>query len=280
MPHVSEHHAQHDPLLVASLAAGDLAGADRDHANAQISACAECATLHADLIAIARATAALPPAVAPRDFRLSPEQAAALRPVGWRRLVAAIGGSRPLLSRQLGIGLATIGIAGLLVSTLPGIQLGGTAAAPQAPSTREAATSAEQRAAMSGDKVTIAGEGVVSPAPANLGPMSNNDSSDTAASRAPEPDTFGSAAGLASGLQASPAAAAPAASAGAFAPSVGDAVATPADRNLGQDNTVAATPSTSPAADGGQNLLALASIIALAAGIALLVMRRLTRRPI
>src|SRR2546428_13110559 len=95
MPHVSESHAQHDPLLVASLAAGDLAGADRDHATAQIASCADCAELHADLILIARATAALPPAVAPRDFTLTPEQPAALRPGGWRRLVAAISGPRP-----------------------------------------------------------------------------------------------------------------------------------------------------------------------------------------
>jgi hypothetical protein len=275
MPHVSELHAQHDPLLVASLAAGDLAGADRDHASAQISACAECATLHADLIAIARATAALPPAVAPRDFRLSPERAAALRPVGWRRLVAAIGGSRPLLSRQLGIGLATIGIAGLLVSTLPGVQLGGSAAMAL-PSTREGATSAEQRSGVSGDQVTIAGEGV-SPVPAKLGPMSNDGSAAT--SRAVG-DTFGGAVGLASGLPSSPAAAVPAASAGAFAPSVGDAVATPAARTLGQDDVEAATPATSPVVDSGQNLLAIGSIIALAAGIALLVIRGVTRRPI
>ena len=253
MPHVSEDHAQHDPLLVASLAAGDLAGADRDRANAQISACTDCATLHADLIAIARATAALPPAVAPRDFRLSREQAEALRPVGWRRLVAAIGGSRPLLSRQLGIGLATIGIAGLLVSTLPGIQLGGSAAVAE-PSTREAATSADQRSGVSGDQVTIAGEGV-SPVPANLGPMSN-DGSSAAASRSAG-DTFGGAVGLASGLQSSPAA-----------------------RSIGQDNAEPATPTTSPAADSGQNLLAIGSIIALAAGIALLAVRRLARRPI
>ena len=124
MPPSSELHAQHDPLLVASLAAGDLAGADRDHAAALIDTCVDCAALHTDLVMIARATAALPSAVAPRDFRLTPEQAAALRPRGWRRLIAAIGESRPLMSRQLGIGLATIGLAGLLVSTLPGIQFG------------------------------------------------------------------------------------------------------------------------------------------------------------
>ena len=85
MPHASEQHAQHDPLLVVSLAAGDLTGTDRDRAAALIAACADCALLHDDLLAIARATAALPTAVRPRDFQLTPEQAARLRP---RRLAA------------------------------------------------------------------------------------------------------------------------------------------------------------------------------------------------
>ena len=58
MPHVSEQHAQHDPLLVVSFAAGDLADADRDLAASLVAECADCATLHDDVLAIARATAA------------------------------------------------------------------------------------------------------------------------------------------------------------------------------------------------------------------------------
>ena len=54
-------HARHDTLLVAALAAGDLAGTDRDHATELIETCADCATLHDDLVAIARATASAPP---------------------------------------------------------------------------------------------------------------------------------------------------------------------------------------------------------------------------
>src|SRR5712671_5023257 len=154
MPHVSEPHAQHDPLLVASLAAGDLAGADRDHAAALIADCAECAELHADLILIARATAALPPAVAPRDFTITPQQAAALRPVGWRRLVAAISRSRPLMSRQLGLGLATIGLAGLLVSALPSMQLGLGASSAAAPAARPAAGAAVDGSASGGGETS------------------------------------------------------------------------------------------------------------------------------
>ena len=90
MPHVSEFHAlphdRHDRLVVAALAAGDLAGNDRDQALALTASCADCARLHADLIAIARATATLPPPIAAtgRDFRLTPAQAADLRRTGWR----------------------------------------------------------------------------------------------------------------------------------------------------------------------------------------------------
>src|SRR6185436_18535562 len=73
-------HERHDPMLVAALAAGDLAGPDRDQAIALTQSCASCASLHADLQAIARATASVPPPIAAprRDFRLSPEQAASL----------------------------------------------------------------------------------------------------------------------------------------------------------------------------------------------------------
>ena len=98
MPHVSEvratDHDRHDPMLVAALAAGDLAGTDRDQAIALTASCAECAALHDDLVAIARATASVPPPIrAPaRDFRLTPEQAASLRP---SRLAALRARRRP-----------------------------------------------------------------------------------------------------------------------------------------------------------------------------------------
>ena len=125
MPHVDELvHDQHDPILVVSLASGDLAATERDYATAQslISSCSDCAQLHDDVLAIARATRALPPAHRTRDFRITDADAATLRPAGWRRLVAGIA-SGPLFSRQLGAGLATLGIAGLLLSALPGIPL-------------------------------------------------------------------------------------------------------------------------------------------------------------
>jgi len=125
-------HDDHDTMLVAALAAGDLAGTDRDQAVTLIQGCAECATLHDDLRAIARATAALPPPMTmpARDFRLSPQQAAELRPRGWRRLIPA-GLGAATLTRPLGVGLATFGLIGLLVTNLPlGFSMGSSAAAP------------------------------------------------------------------------------------------------------------------------------------------------------
>ena len=137
MPHVNELHEQHDQLLVVSFASGDLAADDRDRATAQslVESCADCARLHDDVLAIARATRALPPPVRTRDFQISPEQAAKLQPGGWRRFVAAFSAPGSIFSRQLGVGMATLGIVGLLIGAAPSVQLGlgGSAAASAAP---------------------------------------------------------------------------------------------------------------------------------------------------
>ena len=127
MPHVNELHEQHDQILVVSFASGDLAPDDRDRAVAQslVDSCADCARLHDDVLAIARATRALPPAVRTRDFQISPEQAAKLQPGGWRRFVAAFAAPGSIFSKQLGVGMATLGIVGLLIGAAPSIQLGG-----------------------------------------------------------------------------------------------------------------------------------------------------------
>src|SRR6476646_6590491 len=146
MPHVSEaiaaSHDDHDLLLVAAFAAGDLTGAERDLARSLTASCGECAALHADLVAIARATATLPPPIASagRDFRLSPAQAASLRRTGWRRLLPASGTSP--LTRPLGV-------AGLLISnvSLGTFSLGSGAPAPIAGGPAAAASTSQERTA-------------------------------------------------------------------------------------------------------------------------------------
>ena len=126
-------HALHDEELVAAFAADDVDDpADLERARSFVDRCAMCRELHGDLRQIRSAVQASGTAAqraasiaAPRDFRLTAEDAARLRPgspvarlgarVGWQgrlRLgVAAFG-------RPLGTGLATLGVAGLLIGSL------------------------------------------------------------------------------------------------------------------------------------------------------------------
>lgn len=130
----SRHHAQHDLTLIAGLAADDLPSAERVRAQALADSCTECTSLRADLLAITQATRALPPARAPRDFRISAEQAARLRRTGWLgALLAPFAGARSA-ARPLATALTTLGLVGVFVAAaLPGM-LGGAAsmAAPEA----------------------------------------------------------------------------------------------------------------------------------------------------
>ena len=127
MPHPPASHADHDPLAIAAYAAGDATGAELDDALALVAACPDCAALHHDLRAIAAAVPALPAPARTRDFRLTPAQAASLRPAGWRRLLAPFAGPRFSFAGPLGAGLATLGLAGFLVAGSFGVPLAATA---------------------------------------------------------------------------------------------------------------------------------------------------------
>ncbi|HEX5824725.1 MAG TPA: hypothetical protein VFY18_09740 [Candidatus Limnocylindrales bacterium] len=145
-------HDRHDALLVAALAAGDLSAVERDRATVLIETCPDCATLHDDLLAIARATATVPPPIAirPRDFRLSREQAARLRPSGWRRVLGAFGSPGLAFTKPLGIGLTTIGLAGLLLGNVSFGGFGGFGGAAAMPAPAAAASAPAARAANDG----------------------------------------------------------------------------------------------------------------------------------
>ncbi len=277
MPHPSEQHAQHDHLLVVSLAAGDLTAADRDRATSQIATCAECALLHDDLLAIARATAVLPAAVRPRDFQLSPEQAARLRPAGWRRFVAAFASPRFAMTRQLGVGLTTLGLAGLMVSVLGSVNLGmaGSAAAP-----------AEQQSLRSTNEFSAGGEPAASPAaaaPLGAAPSGAPASRAAASEEAPVVD--------AGGTSASPDSLAPLATILPDANSRPSATSATDRGTTGVAQVPPAPTRATPAPDAksdlsaedtaeepGVSLVLVASAILLAAGIALLLARRVGRR--
>jgi hypothetical protein len=164
-------HATHDLELVAAYAAGDATGPDLETATALVAGCADCSALHHDLRLIAAALPALPAARRTRDFRLTPEQAASLRPAGWRRLLGAFAGPRFSVAAPLGTGLATLGLAGLLLGTLAGSPLGAgsgntTGASPDRAFSGAAPELVSAAASMK-DQVTTLGE--VSPAPASNG---------------------------------------------------------------------------------------------------------------
>ena len=112
-------HTRHDPLLVAAFAGRDLSGVEAEAARELVDSCTHCALLHADLVTIAAATKDLPAAVRSRDFAISPERAQRLRPTSLRRLVAAFGAPRFSSAAPLGGALATLGLAGLLLGTVP-----------------------------------------------------------------------------------------------------------------------------------------------------------------
>jgi hypothetical protein len=262
MPHDSEQHAQHDPLLVVSLAAGDLTGAERDLAASLMVDCTECATLHDDLLAIARATAVLPPTTRPRDFQLSPEQAARLRPAGWRRFAAAFASPQLAITRQLGIGLTTIGLAGLLVSVLPTVRLGIGGSAAGAPAAAPAGSQQYLSAAESsnGNDSQAAPSAAAAPAATTRGTTDDSGSSprlDTAFGSASTPGrTYASGgAGVEGNHQAQ-------------APDVVGTAAPDGQRDLA--NQIGTE-------EGGVSLVLVASVILLAAGIALLLARRIAK---
>ena len=256
MPHDSTPHDRHDPILVVSLAAGDLAGTERDRATDLIRACADCARLHDDLIAIARATAALPAAVSPRDFRITPEQAERLRPTGWRRFVAAFGA--PRFSRQLGIGMATLGLAGLLLSALPPLQLGGMSAgavpAAGGPATEDQRLSAVGKGSAAAPTGPIRAPGVEGAAPSA---STSYDALTSAAASAAPHASSGKGSGDGYGV----------AVAGGAQSSATREAATPeaANRYLA---------ASEPDGNSGASLFVIASAILLIAGIALLLARR------
>lgn len=124
---LSTDHGDHDLALVAARAADDLVGSERERADRLFAACADCRALADDLRLLARATAELPaPAVRRRDYRLTPADAARLRPSAWRRLLAALAAPGSL-GRPLAATLTTLGLAGLLLVGLTSFPLGGSA---------------------------------------------------------------------------------------------------------------------------------------------------------
>jgi len=126
MPHLPDSHHDHDLALVAALAAGDAQGRDHTRATELVTSCTECALVRDDLVALASSLHSLPAPRRTRDYRLTAEQAATLRPTGWRRLLGAFGGTGFRFATPVGTAMATLGIAGLLLSAVPSSLPAGT----------------------------------------------------------------------------------------------------------------------------------------------------------
>ena len=135
-------HRNHDRLLVASLLDRDVAEAERQRGEEQLAACAGCARLFDDLVALSEATRVLPTPARSREYMLTEADARRLQVGGWRRLRRLIGSSRDAFTRPLAVGLTTLGLAGLLVATLPAAFLGVGGAASQSTAGNRAAEEA------------------------------------------------------------------------------------------------------------------------------------------
>jgi anti-sigma factor RsiW len=168
MIHSTPKHETHDRLLVASLVDRTISDTERARAEAQLTGCTACAQLHEELVALAAATRALPVPARTRDFTLTPAEAARLRGSPWRRLIAAIGSTRDVFSRPLAIGLTTLGVAGLLVATVPMPFMAGGATAERALAPIGAAT--EDSTARSAPGDDFAAQSSAAPLPGESGP--------------------------------------------------------------------------------------------------------------
>jgi len=169
----TSRHETHDRLLIASLVDRSITEPERGRAEAQVQACEACAELHAELVALSAATRAMPVPARTREFTLTPGDAERLRVRGWRRLIAAIGSSKDAFSRPLALGFTTLGLAGLLLSSVS-IPFGGATSGerPQsagAPAGDSAAGSAIQEFSAEASGAPVAPEST-GPAIAAAGP--------------------------------------------------------------------------------------------------------------
>ncbi len=295
-------HASHDPELIAAYAAGDAEGRDLDAAAALVERCEACQRLHADLLAISAALVDLPAPARSRDFRITADQAAALRPAGWRGLVAALAGPRFSFAAPLGTAMATLGLVGLLIAG-PGLPFGTATSAPAmapapagdsdantaapdqvtseglaAPSMAAASMApsmAPASEAGEGGALGPAAESAASPngqASATEAPLSSGSTSDLAAGGEPTSGPAGAyAAGGGSTVGPAAASPVPEAAGGAGAAGSGDTGTTSISREAAGSSKSLAAPAPQPVLFAGAALL-------LVAGLFLLGLRLAARR--
>ena len=158
----SSAHAAHDLVLIAALAAraSDLGAADHAQARELVATCIACRDVLADLVLLQTVLPTTSTPARPRDFSLTPADAARLGPRGWRRLLGFFGSARGGFTRPLAATLTTLGLAGLLVASLPGMYGAGGAATVLSTvgASVEQAAPAEGGAAYGTDRLSITAE--------------------------------------------------------------------------------------------------------------------------
>lgn len=108
-------HARHDRFAIAAAMGGN-------DPPSTLTTCPQCGALHRDLLSIQRALRHAWTPKRPHDLRLDATALARLRPALWRRVLGVIGSSRDAISRPLAIGLTSVGIVGVvLTSTASGL---------------------------------------------------------------------------------------------------------------------------------------------------------------
>jgi hypothetical protein len=138
-------HEGHDVSIVAALAARpvDLGESETTAAQAQVASCTACAEALADFVALQTALPRTATPRRPRDFQLTPADAERLHRSGWRRFLGYFGSPRDGFSRPLAIVLTTLGLAGVLLASIPSATLmggsGGAAPASEAAPIQQAA---------------------------------------------------------------------------------------------------------------------------------------------
>jgi hypothetical protein len=174
VPTPASAHATHDLDRVAVLAGrpADLDEREAAAARTQVAGCTACADLLADLVLLQATLPKSATPARPRDFSLTPADAARLHTGGWRRLFGFVGSARDSFTRPLAVGLTSLGLVGLLVATVPSFigSSGGAAMAPGGPAaaTTDVAGAAEQAAGAAPAASAAALAPVASGAPAAL----------------------------------------------------------------------------------------------------------------
>ena len=112
-------HEQHDPLLIAQLAAGDQLTADQQQLAAHlVTHCAACASLASDLRAVSSAVAWEPLPPRRRDFRIDAERAERLRGSPLRRFLRRLSLPETTALRPAAAGILSIGLLFMVVGAV------------------------------------------------------------------------------------------------------------------------------------------------------------------